>query len=187
MFETWIWDRVVAFAMRVAALVNWAAIRAALVRVIDRLPVWVALLMFGIPFVVAETGAAVCVFVAATGHILTGSVGYVIVKVFGFGLVVPIFDLTRHKLLTLRWFAYLYEKMLVFHEFAQRLVAPYRQAARRLVGSWPSAPGRCGRAGRPAPTRRRADRPAWRGRGFLPYSLRRMILPARLSRPGRSP
>ena len=133
LFETWIWDRVVAFAMRVAALVNWAAIRAALIRVIDRLPVWVALLMFGIPFVVAETGAAVCVFVAATGHILTGSVGYVIVKIFGFALVVPIFDLTRHKLLTLRWFAYLYGKMLVFHEFAQRLVAPYRQVARRLI------------------------------------------------------
>lgn len=133
LFETWIWDRVVAFAMRVAALVNWAAIRAALMRVIDWLPVWVVLLMFGIPFVVAEAGAAVCVFFAATGHILAGSIGYVIVKIFGFGLVVPIFDLTRDKLLTLRWFAYLYEKMLVFHEFAQRLIAPYRQAGRRLV------------------------------------------------------
>ena len=106
LFETWIWDRVVAVGRRIVALVPWAEIRAVLIRLIDRLPVWVALLMFGIPFVVAETGAAFCVFIAATGHILAGSVGYVVVKIFGFGLVVPIFDLTREKLLTLPWFAY---------------------------------------------------------------------------------
>lgn len=134
LFETWIWDRMEAAAQRLAALVPWAAIRAVLVRLIDRLPVWVALLMFGIPFVVAETGAAFCVFIAATGHVLAGSLGYVVVKVFGFGLVVPIFDLTREKLLTLRWFAYLYEKLLFFHHFALGLIAPYRAAAKKLAG-----------------------------------------------------
>jgi uncharacterized membrane protein len=134
LFETWIWDRVVAVGRRIVALVPWAAIRAVLIRLIDRLPVWVALLMFGIPFVVAETGAAFCVFIAATGHILAGSVGYVAVKIFGFGLVVPIFDLTRERLMTLRWFAYLYEKLLAFHHFALGLIAPYRAAARKLAG-----------------------------------------------------
>jgi hypothetical protein len=134
LFETWIWDRVVAVGRRIVALVPWAAIRAVLIRLIDRLPVWVALLMFGIPFVVAETGAAFCVFIAATGHILAGSVGYVAVKIFGFGLVVPIFDLTRERLMTLPWFAYLYEKLLAFHHFALGLIAPYRAAARKLAG-----------------------------------------------------
>jgi len=134
LFETWIWDRMEAAARRLAALVPWAAIRAVLVRLIDRLPVWVALLMFGIPFVVAETGAAFCVFIAATGHVLAGSLGYVVVKIFGFGLVVPIFDLTREKLMTLRWFAYLYEKLLFFHHFALGLIAPYRAAAKKLAG-----------------------------------------------------
>ena len=134
LFETWIWDRMEAAARRLAALVPWAAIRAVLVGLIDRLPVWVALLMFGIPFVVAETGAAFCVFIAATGHVLAGSLGYVVVKIFGFGLVVPIFDLTREKLMTLRWFAYLYEKLLFFHHFALGLIAPYRAAAKKLAG-----------------------------------------------------
>lgn len=133
LFETWIWDRVVAVGQRIVALVPWAEIRAVLIRLIDRLPVWVALLMFGIPFVVAETGAAFCVFIAATGHILAGSVGYIVVKIFGFGLVVPIFDLTRERLMTLRWFAYLYEKLLAFHHFALGLIAPYRAAARKLA------------------------------------------------------
>ncbi len=133
LFETWIWDRVVAVGQRIVALVPWVEIRAVLIRLIDRLPVWVALLMFGIPFVVAETGAAFCVFIAATGHILAGSVGYIVVKIFGFALVVPIFDLTRERLMTLRWFAYLYEKLLAFHHFALGLIAPYRAAARKLA------------------------------------------------------
>jgi hypothetical protein len=134
LFETWIWDRVVAIGRRVVALVPWVEIRAVLIRLIDRLPVWVVLLTFGIPFVVAEAGAAFCVFIAATGHILAGSVGYIVVKTFGFGLVVPIFDLTRERLLTLPWFAYLYEKLLAFHHFALGLIAPYRAAARKLAG-----------------------------------------------------
>jgi hypothetical protein len=133
LFETWIWDRVVAAGRRRFVLVPWAAIRATLARLIDRLPMWVTLLMFGIPFVVAETGAFVCVVIAATGHIIVGGVGYVVVKVVGFGLVVPIFDLTREKLLTMAWFGFVYEKFLALHAFAERLVAPYRAAAAAWV------------------------------------------------------
>jgi len=134
LFETWIWDQVVAAAMRIAALVNWAAIRAALRRIIDPLPVWVALLLFGVPFVVAEGGAFFCVLFAATGHVVAGAVGYTVIKILGFGLLAPIFDLTKPKLMTLPWFVFVYEKALLFHHFAQTLVAPYRRAARRLIG-----------------------------------------------------
>ncbi len=133
LFETWIWDSVVAVGRRVLALVPWAAFKARLVRLINGLPAWVALLMFGIPFVVAETGAFVCVVIAATGHIVAGGAGYVVAKIVGFGLVIPIFDLTRDKLLTMPWFAVVYQKFLVFHEFAERLVGPYRRAAAVLV------------------------------------------------------
>jgi hypothetical protein len=133
LFETWIWDKVVAVGQRLMALVPWVALRAALARLVAPLPAWAALLLFGIPFVVAETGAFVCVVIVATGHVVVGGVGYVVVKVVGFGLVVPIFDLTREKLLAMRWFAYVYEKCLAFHAFAWRLVAPYRAAAAAWV------------------------------------------------------
>ena len=173
LFETWIWDRVVAVAQRVAALVNWAAIRAALIRVIDRLPVWVALLMFGIPFVVAETGAAFCVFFAATGHILAGSVGYIIVKIFGFGLVVPIFDLTRQKLMTLplvRLSVREAARLPPFRPWADRAVPRRREeAGRRICRPRPRAVD--------APERRGERRSALTGaRGaapVLPYRVRR--------------
>ena len=133
LFETWIWGGVVAVVRRVVALVPWVEFKAALARLVDRLPVWVALLMFGIPFVVSEVGAFFCVVLTATGHVLVGAAGYVAVKVVGLGLVVPIFELTREKLLTMPWFAFVYQKFLAFHEFAQRLVAPYREAAAAFV------------------------------------------------------
>jgi len=136
LFETWIWDRVVAGAQRLATLVNWAAIRTALRRVIDRLPVWVALMLFGVPFVVAEGGAFLCVLFAAMGHVVAGAVGYTAIKIFGFGLLAPIFDLTKPKLLTLPWFAVVYDKALVFHHFALGLIAPYRAAAKKLAGEF---------------------------------------------------
>jgi len=134
LFETWIWDRVVAAAQRLASLINWAAIRIALRRVIDGLPVWVALMLFGVPLIVAEGGAFLCVLVAAMGHVVAGAVGYTAIKIVGFGLLAPIFDLTKPKLMTLPWFAFVYDKALIFHHFALGLVAPYRAAARKLAG-----------------------------------------------------
>ena len=134
LFETWIWDRVVAVAQRLAALVRWAEVKVALMRVIDRLPAWAALLLFGVPFIVAEGGSFVCVVLTAMGHVVAGVVGYAAIKLIGFALLAAIFDLTKPKLLTLPWFVFVYEKALVFHHFALGLVAPYRAAARKLAG-----------------------------------------------------
>jgi hypothetical protein len=134
LFETWIWDRVAAAAQRIAALVRWAEVRVALMRVIDRLPAWAALLLFGVPFIVAEGGSFVCVVLTAMGHVVAGVVGYTAIKLVGFALLAAIFDLTKPKLMTLPWFVFVYDKALVFHHFALGLIAPYRVAARKLAG-----------------------------------------------------
>ena len=134
LFETWIWDRVVAAARRFAALLHWAEVRVALMRVIDRLPAWAALLLFGVPFIVAEGGSFVCVVLTAMGHVVAGVIGYALIKLIGFGLLAAIFDLTRPKLMTLPWFVFVYDKALIFHYFALTLIAPYRAAARKLAG-----------------------------------------------------
>jgi hypothetical protein len=149
LFETWIWDRFVAVGRRLLALVPWVALRAALARLVAPLPVWAALLLFGVPFVVTEVGALASVAITATGHVVAGAVGYAVTKVVGFSLVVPIFDLTREKLLAMRWFAFVYEKCLAFHKFAERLVAPYRAAAAAWVRDL-RARARAHRARRPA-------------------------------------
>jgi hypothetical protein len=133
LFETWIWDNIVAALSRLARLIRWASVRAALTRRVERAPVWVALLLFGVPFLVSEVGSNFCVALVAFGHFEVGAVGYVVSKLVGLSVLAVIFDITRAKLMTLKWFAYLYHWAMVFHRFAEELVAPYRAAVRAYL------------------------------------------------------
>jgi len=131
LFETWVWDKLVALARYVASLLPWARFRDASRVEINRLPAVVAVLMFGIPLVVSEGGSFVSVVLMATGHVFMGVALYAGMKLLGLMLVPIIFEITREKLLALRWFAYLFEKFEALHEMARRFVAPYRQAAKQ--------------------------------------------------------
>ena len=130
LFETWVWDKLVAFARFVAALLPWAEFRDASRRVVNRLPAVFAVLLFGIPLAVAEGGAFISVVMMATGHVTMGMALYVLMKIFGLVLVPVIFEITREKLLALRWFAWAYEHFETLHEMA-RFVAPYKEAAKQ--------------------------------------------------------
>ncbi len=128
LFETWIWAGMMTVARRLIALFPWTALKRAFVRLIDLLPPWATLLIFGVPFVLNEIGGLGCVILGATGHVVAGALGYIAFKVIGFGLIAAIFDLTRDKLLTMPWFVFVYEKFLAFHHYAEGLIAPYRVA-----------------------------------------------------------
>ena len=129
LFETWIWGSMMAVMRRLIALIPWTALKQALVRLVDWMPIWAVVLFFGVPFGLVELGSLGCVVLAATGHIVTGGVIYILLKIFGLALTAAIFDLSRKKLLTLWWFAYLYDKFVIFHAYAHHLVAPYQAAA----------------------------------------------------------
>ena len=129
LFETWIWGSVVAAVGWLAQRIPWNAFKAAVRRQVNRLPAIVALVLFGVPLLFNEFGSLFCIFLLATGHFLTGAVGYILIKVVGLGLLAVIFDLTREKLMTLPWFVLAYEKFQTLHDFASRLVAPYRESA----------------------------------------------------------
>jgi hypothetical protein len=129
LFETWIWGGLVELTHKLLGLLPWVELKARIVALINLLPPLAALLLFGIPLVVSEVGSFFSVILVATGHFLIGSCLYVAMKVVGLGLVAVIFDLTRPKLMSIPWFVFVYGKFLVFHEFAHRLVAPYKTAA----------------------------------------------------------
>jgi hypothetical protein len=122
LFETWIWGSIVAAVRALARLIPWNAFKAEVQRQVNRMPAMVALVLFGVPFLVN-------VILMATGHFLSGAVGYILIKVVGLGLLAVIFELTREKLMTLPWFVVAYDKFQTLHDFASRLVAPYRKAA----------------------------------------------------------
>lgn len=129
--EAWVWDAFVALTRRLVSFIPWAAFKARVARLMEALPAPVALVVFLLPLILVEPLKVITLWVAATGHVIVGLVGYVIVQFAGVGLVAVVFDLTRDKLLTMAWFAWCYEKVLIFHHFADELVAPYKAAAKR--------------------------------------------------------
>ncbi len=144
LFETWVWDELVAAFGWIGRRIPWQRMRRAARDVVNRLPAIVAVLLFGVPVVVMEGGCTVAVALVALGHVVTGATLYGFLKVFGVSLVAVIYDLTQEKLMTLPWFVWLHAKFQWLHELAQAFVAPYKQAAldylvqlrERVLGSW---------------------------------------------------
>lgn len=129
----WIWDGFIALGRLVVRLIPWKRLKQAFVAFVDRLPTPVVLLIFLVPLAIVEPLLALCVVAIAMGYVVLGVVAWIALKVLGLGLIAVIFDLTKHKLLTVRWFAWCYAKVVVFNAYAHGLIAPYQAAARALV------------------------------------------------------
>ena len=129
LFETWVWDSLVAAFAWIARSIPWQRIRRATKDIINRLPAIVAVLLFGVPVVVMEGGCAVAVLLVALGHVVIGTILYGLLKLVGVSLIAVIYDLTSEKLMTLPWFVWLYAKFERLHELAHGLVEPYKRAA----------------------------------------------------------
>jgi hypothetical protein len=127
----WIWDAFIAAGRWVLALVPWLALRRRIIGWINRLPIFLVVLIYGVPFLIVEPLKAVLLWLMATGHFVFGLVSLIILQTFGVSLLAVVFDLTRERLLTLRWFAWAYGQALIFHHYADRVLAPYKEAIKR--------------------------------------------------------
>jgi hypothetical protein len=131
LFEAWVWDGCVAIARRIVALIPWTAFKARVKAIIAFIPAPIVLVLVGVPFAFVELIKPVFLWIAATGHPIFGLSAYVIAQFVGVGVIAAMFDLTRDKLMELPLFVWGYEKVMIFHHFANRLIAPYKEAAKR--------------------------------------------------------
>jgi hypothetical protein len=129
--EAWVWDAFVWLARRLVSFIPWSAFKARVAAFIEVLPAPLVLVIYVVPLIVVEPLKVITLWIAATGHVVLGLVGFVLVQFAGVGLLAVVFDLTREKLLSMPWFAAIYEKVMVFHHFAHELIAPYRAAVKR--------------------------------------------------------
>jgi hypothetical protein len=132
LFESWFWQGCI-------ALVPWEALKARIAKLVARLPAPVVLVIFIIPVAIIEPMQTVCVYLTARGHLFLGIIGFITLKFIGLGLIAVMFDLTREKLLSMPWFAWVYAKFVAFHAFAHELIAPYKAmvvAQIRLLKEW---------------------------------------------------
>jgi hypothetical protein len=133
---SWVWDALAAIGRRVVAFIPWRQFKAAFAAVVDRLPAPLVLLVFLVPFLIVEPLLVVATVAIAMGYVFWGAVAWIVLKILAIAVIPAIFDLTRHRLMTMPWFVWAFDKVMAFHHYADRIVAPYKHAAQALVRKW---------------------------------------------------
>jgi hypothetical protein len=132
----WVWDALVAVGAAFAGFVPWARFKQACGLLIDRLPAPLVLLIFLVPFLIVEPLLVVATVAIAMGYVVSGAIAWIVLKLTAVSLIPAIFDLTKHRLMTMPWFVRAYEKVMAFHHYADQIVAPYKQGAAAVLRQW---------------------------------------------------
>ena len=99
-------------------------------------PALLVLLVFLVPFLIVEPLLVGATIAIAMGYVLSGAIAWIVLKFLAVALIPAIFDLTKHKLMTMPWFVRAYEKVMAFHHYADQIVAPYKNAAATVLRQW---------------------------------------------------
>jgi hypothetical protein len=143
LFEAWLWVHLAPGVAWIVARIPLRAIKAWIAVRIELLPPAATLVVFVVPVLLLLPLKFLGLWMLAHGHWL-GALGVLVfAKVVGVGVTAFIVDLTLPKLLQLPWFAWLYERVMVWLRWAHDLVDPYKRRLRSWFRMW--APTRAGR------------------------------------------
>jgi hypothetical protein len=132
----WVWDGLVAVGRALAGFIPWERFKEAFASLVDRLPAALVLFIFLVPFLIVEPLLVAATIAIAMGYVVVGAIAWIVLKLLAVALIPAIFDLTKHRLMTMPWFVRAYEKVMVFHHYADQIVAPYKQAAAAVLRQW---------------------------------------------------
>jgi len=132
----WAWDALVAIGGTLAGFVPWARFKRAFAALIDRLPAPLVLLIFLVPLLIVEPLLTVATVAIAMGYVVSGAIAWIVLKLLAVSLIPAIFDLTKHRLMTMPWFVRVYGQVMAFHHYADQIAAPYKQAAAAVLRQW---------------------------------------------------
>src|ERR1700761_2908428 len=133
---SWLWDALIAIGRWIAGFIPWARFKLLFAALVDRLPAFLVLFIFLVPFLIVEPLLVVATVAIAMGYVVSGAIAWIVLKFLAIALIPAIFDLTKHKLMTMPWFVRSYEKLMAFHHYADEIVAPYKHAAAVALRQW---------------------------------------------------
>lgn len=105
-FEEWGWEPLSRAFAWVARLPLWARVE----RLIQGLPRWGALLVFGLPVLALMPVKLLALYLFGTGHSVSGLLLLLSVKLVGTALMARLFQLTRPALMQYLWFSRFYPR-----------------------------------------------------------------------------
>ena len=133
LIEAWLWDHLEPI---VAKLVAWLPLRQFkqwLSDRVDALSPASTLIVFAVPVIPLFPLKLFGLWLLANEYWLAAVVTIVFAKFAGVGITAFIFDVTREKLLEMRWFEALYDFVMRMRAKAAALVAPIKQRLREIL------------------------------------------------------
>lgn len=133
LIEAWLWRHLEPIVEQIVAWLPLRAVKARLAGMIRKLPPAATLVVFVVPIVTLFPLKVLGLWLLAHKYWIAASGVLVFAKLVGVAVTAFVFEVTRPKLLQLRWFRWLYERVLMGLDWARRLVAPVRRRIRRLL------------------------------------------------------
>jgi hypothetical protein len=130
---SWLWDTLRRPIEWVIARVPLDGLKRGVARFMDRLPAYPTLIVFLVPVIALEPMKIVALWLFAHRQLLVGVCVYVGTDLLRVGVVSFLFNTSRDKLLSIRWFAWLYDLFERAHHWAREQIAPLRQAVHRAL------------------------------------------------------
>jgi hypothetical protein len=128
LIEAWLWDRlepiVAWFVDRIPlkAMKDWFGDK------IDHLSPGATLIVFVVPLIPLFPLKVIGLWLLAHKYFVSAVLVIVFAKLLGMGITAFVFDVTREKLLQMRWFNRLYEFLLWAREWSRAQMAPIKAA-----------------------------------------------------------
>jgi len=133
LIEAWLWRHLEPVVAGIVAWLPLRAIKARLAGIIRKLPPAATLVVFVVPVAALFPLKVLGLWLLAHKYWIAAGGVLVFAKLVGVAVTAFVFEVTRPKLLQLRWFRWLYERVLMGLDWAHRLVAPVRRRIRRLL------------------------------------------------------
>ena len=144
LFEAWLWDRLQPITAAIVDHLPLERIRIRIAAWVERLSPTLSLIVFALPVGLLVPFKLAGLWMLARGYWVGAAGTLLFAKMVGLGSTAFVFDAARDKLLQLRWFRALYDRVLVWRAWSHALVDPVVQEIRAKLALF--APQRAGRA-----------------------------------------
>lgn len=133
LIEAWLWDHLEPIVARVVALIPLARFKSWLSERVDALSPAMTLIVFAVPIIPLFPLKLVGLWLLTHEYWTSALFTILFAKMLGVGVTAFVFDVTRDKLLEMRWFERLYELVLKVRAKATELVEPVKRRIRELI------------------------------------------------------
>lgn len=133
LIEAWLWDHLEPIVAKIVAWIPLREFKQWLSERVDALSPAMTLIVFAVPVIPLFPLKLFGLWLLANEYWLAAGVTIVFAKFAGVGITAFIFDVTREKLLEMRWFEALYKFILMIREKAKSLVDPIKQRIREIL------------------------------------------------------